>query len=210
MPGNCRDHLRKVSCVPSEIESLGAPVDWDMNIVQLRLNQYNFVNYLREKQDKLEIEYEACWAVNFHRLYGTPSKGDLLFVSGRWIIDCGHPDYHAEIHPPAVVAFMRTEQYRGQPATVANIWVNGTYTGDLVEIDIFPPPRPSPTAVLGYSKPKDSEAALDVKIEERGTYNTKVQVCFSASPRKVPVKDGQMMRQNGRGYYGRWYVYWKE
>lgn len=99
------------ACIPDAYNNLGPPADWDMNVVQLYLNQYRFTNYLREGQDKIESEYEDCWAARFHQVYGAPSKGDLLFVSGRWIVDCGHDDYHAEIHPPAVVAFMRTDQF---------------------------------------------------------------------------------------------------
>ncbi len=35
----------------------------------------------------------------------TPSDGDRVAAFGPWIIDCGHDDFHTEIHPAAVLAF---------------------------------------------------------------------------------------------------------
>jgi cation transport regulator len=40
--------------------------------------------------------------------------------------------------------------WNGRPSTQANVWVNGFFTGEAVEFDLTPPPRPSPTATLGY------------------------------------------------------------
>jgi hypothetical protein len=205
----------------TSIFGFGEGVDWNIDLIPLHPFRY----LLTENKDTLGIEYEECWAKWFHTGWGWPGLPgvgkpvfvDLLFVSGRWIIDCGHSSFHSEIHPPAVLAFMRTEEFQGRPATVANIWINGTYTGDPVEIEIYPPPRPSPRATLVYSKPKDSEAALNVKVEDKAEGGiaspypspTYVRVRFTASPRKVPVTDaGEMKHQPGRGYTGRWYVYW--
>lgn len=36
-----------------------------------------------------------------------PANGDRVAVFGRWIIDCGHADYHSEIHPPLLLAVAR-------------------------------------------------------------------------------------------------------
>ena len=33
-----------------------------------------------------------------------PRLGDRVAVFGRWIVDCGHTDFHTEIHPPLVLA----------------------------------------------------------------------------------------------------------
>jgi len=33
-----------------------------------------------------------------------PKHGDRVAVFGRWIVDCGHTDFHAEIHPPLLTA----------------------------------------------------------------------------------------------------------
>jgi hypothetical protein len=34
-----------------------------------------------------------------------PQVGERIVARGRWIIDCGHPDFHAEIHPLTFAAF---------------------------------------------------------------------------------------------------------
>jgi hypothetical protein len=33
-----------------------------------------------------------------------PALGDRIATYGRWIVDCGHDDYHTEIHPPTFLA----------------------------------------------------------------------------------------------------------
>jgi hypothetical protein len=49
-----------------------------------------------------------------------PANGDAIAAVGRWIIDCGHGDFHTEIHPPAVLAFA----HREGSATVAHAFYN--------------------------------------------------------------------------------------
>jgi hypothetical protein len=34
-----------------------------------------------------------------------PANGDRIVLMGRWIIDCGHTDFHAELHPLTFMAF---------------------------------------------------------------------------------------------------------
>jgi hypothetical protein len=38
---------------------------------------------------------------------GPRSAGDRVAVFGSWIVDCGHDDFHTEIHPPLAVAVAR-------------------------------------------------------------------------------------------------------
>jgi len=181
------------------------PSDWDIHVRPFP----QFRRLFGDNTNALEVEVEYYFVQYFFVSTGFPNRGDLIFVSGRWIFDCGHSPYNTEIHPPSVMALMRTETYNGRPATVANIWVGGFYPGDPVDIDIFPPPRSSPDASLVVVKPLDSNAATDVKVEYSTPSLKHVRVRFTASPRRVPVTDnGEMKWQRGRGYQGRWYVYW--
>jgi hypothetical protein len=34
-----------------------------------------------------------------------PANGDTISAAGRWIVDCGHGDFHTEVHPPAFLSF---------------------------------------------------------------------------------------------------------
>src|SRR5262249_14619685 len=45
-------------------------------------------------------------------------KGDRIAVFGRWIADCGHTDFHTEVHPPLLMTFARQiDGVAGQPVT---------------------------------------------------------------------------------------------
>lgn len=49
-------------------------------------------------------------------------KGDRVTMFGRWITDCGHPDFHTEIHPPLLTAFGReTTGSAGQPVASTEV-----------------------------------------------------------------------------------------
>lgn len=183
------------------------PSDW--NVILYTLNPYR--NLLRAGQTTLEIEFEEYFAQHFFvGQNGQPTRGNLVFASGRWIIDCGHDNFNAEIHPPFVLVRMHTVPYEGTQATEANIWVNGFFPGDPVAFDIYPPPRPSALATLNLNKPVDQDAALDVTVAANlAATGDHVQARFSASERHVPVTDaGEMKWQPGRTYEGTWYVYW--
>ncbi len=157
----------------------------------------------------VEVEFEAYFANAFFVEFDWPFRNDLVFTGGRWIIDCGHTPYRTEIHPPFVIAHMRTDSLYGKPATEATIWVNGFYTGDPVSLDIFPPPRPSPNSLLTINKPIDAQAAYNVDVAFSIVALTHARVGFTASPRQVEVTDaGEMKWEAGRAYTGRWYIWW--
>lgn len=40
-----------------------------------------------------------------------PAEGDRIAVFGRWIVDCGHCDFHTEIHPPLIL--VRAQAFPG-------------------------------------------------------------------------------------------------
>jgi hypothetical protein len=130
-----------------------------------------------------------------------------MFVSGRWIIDCGH-EYKTEIHPPSIVAIMRTITLEGEPATQARVWVNGFYSGDPVEFDIHPPPRPSPDALLTVAR---ADSPLGLTVDDTIRELQYIRLRFSASLRQVQVTEaGEMKHEPGRGYLGLWTLRWDE
>jgi hypothetical protein len=182
----------------------------DMNVLVRPLHGYR--NLFAENEVNIEIEFEYCW---FHYGFAAgmePRNGDLVFAGGRWVIDCGHDEpYRSEIHPPAVLAAIETVTFEGRRATEADIWINGTYNGATVDIDLHPPPRPSPDAVLVVRKPVDASAALDINVDTEFVSSMFARARFSASPRQVPITShGEMKNQDGRIYWGRWHLYWTE
>jgi hypothetical protein len=186
----------------------GDPFASDFPVFVRPLPEYQHL--MADNKGIVEVEVELEYANYFFVGWGWPTAGDLYTTVGRHIIDCGHSDpYNAEIHPPFVAMHSRTETYQGKPATVANIWINGYYPGDPVELDIAPPPRPSPRSVLYLVKPIDSYAALDVQVSFSFLTYGVVRARFSTSRREVAVNPAGMMRwKTGRGYEGRWIAYW--
>ena len=182
--------------------------DWNINARGLP----GYAGLQSAGRSSQHIEWERYFSQAF-LLPFQPHPGDLVFVSGRYIVDCGHNNvnWKTEIHPPSVVAFMRTETYNRRPSTRAQIWVNGFYSGDPVQFDIIPPPRPSPTATLGFVKADYGGTPVDVTVTSTTPESNRVRVHVTASPRQVPItSQGQMKWQAGRAYYSRWNVYWEE
>jgi hypothetical protein len=75
-----------------------------------------------------------------------PQQGDQIAFYGRWIVDCGHDDFHTEMHPPSLVSFGHqqgagttvvhsfyypyevTELYSPSPDQVANLANTARFT----------------------------------------------------------------------------------
>ncbi len=129
---------------PEIVDHVRWPEWSDWNVIIHPLHPYR--NLLGAAQRTFEIEFELYFARHyFVQESAEPKPGDLLFTAGRWIVDCGHDTFLTEIHPPFVLATMRTVDYKGNPATEAKMWVNGWFPGDPVEFAIYPPPDLGPT-----------------------------------------------------------------
>jgi hypothetical protein len=185
------------------------PSDWNFHLVLLQPYWNRYGGNFEERNFEVEIE---TYFVNFW-LASTklPNAGDLVFANGRWIVDCGHEFGNTEIHPPSVLAFMRGEKdLASRPVTSANIYVNGFFNGADVVFDLYPPPRPSPTARLVMSKPIDDGSSIGVTVEY-DFLTDHVQPRFFGPIRENPVTSfGEMKWLNDRAYFGTWRVYWVE
>ncbi len=49
-----------------------------------------------------------------------PQPGDFIALSGHWVLDCGHPDFHSELHPIVYMAFGHAQG----GSTVAHLFYN--------------------------------------------------------------------------------------
>ena len=158
--------------------------DWGVNARGLP----GYAGMQSEGRRAQHIEWERYFSQAF-LLPFQPHPGDLIFASGRYIIDCGHNtvNWKTEIHPPSVVAFMRTEAYNGRPSTRAQIWVNGFYSGDPVT----PRHHPAPAALAdGYDRLRQGRLRrdpIDVTVTSTTPESNRVRVRFTASQRHVPI-----------------------
>jgi hypothetical protein len=67
----------------------------------------------------------------------TPAPGDRVLVQGDWIFDCGHPPYEAELHPPAFLAFGRSDGHTTTSIAFANPYRNTQLYGSVALVDRF-------------------------------------------------------------------------
>ncbi len=132
--------------------------DWNLHLRPL----YDGVSTrLLSDSNVPEMSFEIEWEIDWGRYVfdrGPPAAGDLVYVHGRHIYDCGHKygvegtnrsAFNAEIHPPDELAFLRSRvDHSGYRATVARVWVNSLFRGMRDSFTIYAPPRPSPTAEI--------------------------------------------------------------
>jgi len=52
-------------------------------------------------------------------------EGDRVVILGRWIADCGHSDFHTEIHPPLLIATARAEGAATVVSVIGRPWLVG-------------------------------------------------------------------------------------
>jgi hypothetical protein len=99
----------------------------------------------------LENEIEQWQIPNGYR----PQPGDRMTMTGRWVIDCGHEDWHPELHPYESFVSTHLEHRAGALGgmqSVATIIVTGTWQGEALDLEVWPPPRPSACAQLHVEK----------------------------------------------------------
>ncbi len=192
-------------------------VDYTMKLLPEPGNEH----LLGEKQEALEIEYEHCLVGYPHPdvPVDIPKPGDKMFVAGRWIADCGcHPfpfcgdPYRSEIHPPAVMINMYTTTTDpfGELETKGEIlYFDWWYPGEVVEVDIYPPPRPEPDAILSYTSPiwptfctsDDGECGIQISVNPTSSMNH-LHLKISGRP-DVPFYTPPIEDWDGQLWHGR-------
>ena len=61
-----------------------------------------------------------------------PAVGDRVLVEGRYIVDCGHPDYHTELHPISFLAWSHQEGTTSVVHVYGNVyWDTELFNPDL-------------------------------------------------------------------------------
>ncbi len=99
-----------------------------------------------------------------------PEPGDQIEMTGRWVIDCEHPNWQGELHPmesfisshaypetrQTVINNVVVRQAIGHVGVVASVVVTSDWHGGLpLELDIWPLARPSATAVLRWEREQE-------------------------------------------------------
>jgi hypothetical protein len=174
-----------------------------------------------------EVEWEEYYSASYFWFLDAPGylyhfypvSGDLVYVHGRQILDCGHKYSHgadSEIHPPDSVAVMRSITEGDRRKTEAYIWANGFLIDDTVTHTIYAPPRPSPRAQLilnehesNYHQSQNVEVSTDpvpggMKITITSTFDT----LFLG--RQGSWKYPPESRTDVPYFQDNWQMYWQE
>ncbi len=122
-------------------------------------------NFDADLTGNLENEIEQWLMPGGYR----PEPGDRIHMAGRWIIDCGHDNWHAELHPYELVVSSHTEtghrpQAIGNIEVVTAVVVTGAWSGGTLEFDIWPPARPNSIAVLDWAQ--EQEVMQELSVQE--------------------------------------------
>lgn len=90
-----------------------------------------------EPSDELHAEIEEALLPG--DAFGLPLRdGDRVLMRGAWILDCGHPPYGAEMHPPTFIATARSEAGVTESLAVVNPYrVAQLYTHDASAVTAF-------------------------------------------------------------------------
>jgi hypothetical protein len=134
--------------------------------------------------------------------------GDRVAMRGRWILDCGHNDFHSELHPLTFMAFGHAEGHK----TVAHVLTNPYRVTQLYGTGLseFNPKNPkgkpfpeafesSVTALVLHSLTSSTPEPLklEVGIESTDPFPTPFTVCAPEGvTSKVKTKFG-FVRRNG-------------
>ena len=110
-------------------------------------------NFDAEHKGNLENEVEQ-WLVP---VGFRPDPGDRINMTGRYAVDCGHSDWHAELHPIQSYVSSHTQgssrpNVVGGTELVATLVVTGGWDGNTLDFDIWPAARLAATAQLKFEQ----------------------------------------------------------
>jgi hypothetical protein len=137
-----------------------------------------------------------------------PHSGDRVAMRGRWIIDCGHNDFHSEIHPVTFMAFGHAEAHKTIVHVLSNPYrVTQLYGSGISEFNPSTPKgKPFPeafeasvTAIVVHSflSTTPMPLTLEVGVERTNPIPTPFRVCAPEGVvSKVKTQFG-FVRRNG-------------
>lgn len=82
------------------------PFGFDFDVDVMPDAKYAFLAYRYQQSTALHTEVETRAFPNV-ALGFTPQAGDRALMHGSWVLDCGHPPYFAEMHPPSFFSYAR-------------------------------------------------------------------------------------------------------
>lgn len=161
--------------------------DWNFHV---RVDkQYTYL-----LSDVNQGDFECEWDTGFLPDWAWPHEGSRIWIVGRWIYDCGHPEngrHKTEIHPPKAVASFRSEpaKFPGNSGptqafnAVLYIGRRGGYIDQPINnqdyaFDLHLPPKPHPDA-----EPRSSVTSMTGPLPVRPRFT----IISEADPKLIRV-----------------------
>jgi hypothetical protein len=94
-----------------------------------------------------------------------PGAGDRALLAGSWILDCGHPAYETELHPPTFAAFARADGAATVAVAFAQPYRTTQLYGPVARVDEFDDARFDDPAVAPFTTQFEHQA-LQAGIDE--------------------------------------------
>jgi hypothetical protein len=106
-----------------------------------------------------------------------PQKGDATAIEGDWITDCGHPDFHSELHEMTFMAFGHDQN---------NASVVHTFYNPYLPSELF---NPNPALASEINNPKNMTLSSTVPLVPNYLVNKVVNIVQtkSTAPISVPM-----------------------
>ncbi len=104
-----------------------------------------------------------------------PQKGDSAAIEGDWITDCGHPDFHSELHEMTFMAFGNDQNN----AAVVQTFYNPYLPSELYNSDTALSPQ--------INKPSNMSLSSSVPLVPNFLVNTVVNIVKTKSTAAISV-----------------------
>jgi hypothetical protein len=146
-----------------------------------------------------------------------PEPGDRITIGGRWIIDCGHDNYGAELHPFDSYTSAHAEAGRweavGNIETSTAVVVSGAWLGGRLSFDLWPPCRPAAAAVMHYDQTVHRADELTWSLTALPCANPnhlRIQIDSDAPHESIRTGDfGEVYYNPRRRFAGRFHLWWQ-
>jgi len=172
-------------------------------------------NFGDDLQANLENEVEQWLFPVGYR----PEPGDRIHLVGRWVIDCGHEDWHAELHPIEAYVSAHTRVHvaaSGGVEAVASVVVTGDWPGGRLALDVWPPARPAAATRLAWRRDRAGAAPSGLSVAETlepGATPNHLHLDVVSTAARHPLDTGdwnEVEPHPTRRLAARYHLWWRE
>lgn len=147
-----------------------------------------------------------------------PEPGDRTLIAGRSIVDCGHDDWHTELHPMELMlsSHMMLSPFNstnGSSSTLTKAVITGAWQGGTLEFNVWPSARPFGAAHLHWTSEKLFTERLSIESETLAPSDNPnhlvVRVAAANADRQVNPTFGDVVYDPGIRFAATYHLWWQ-